>query len=136
MRARVWNDNPHTDWNETFKGDKVHIPSGKFVEMEFYDANEFRGQFSPIRILPNDSEDPKSYKMIRIEKLDNKEAGEIELQKSFPCNLCKKAFSSEETLLKHSDATHADRVIVDEIAEDAMPKKKLGRPAKAKEASA
>lgn len=128
-KCKVWNDNPKTDWKESFKGEMLTIPSGKFIEMEFYEAHEFKGQYSPIRILGDETQDPRSYKMIRVEKIIE-EQGEIEVQEIFPCNLCKKKFDSEASLEKHSQSSHADRVIVDELAEEAMPKKKMGRPAK------
>lgn len=133
MRCKVWNDNPHTDWKETFKGDIVTIPSKKFIEMEFYDAHEFKGQYSPIKLKPDETQDPASFKMIRVEKIvENMEDGEIEVPDVFPCNLCKKAFDSEEALIKHATAQHADRMIVDEEAESAAPKKKTKTKAEAR----
>ncbi len=133
MRCRVWNDSPHTDWKEIFKGDTILIPKGKFIEMEFYDAHEFKGQYSPIRLKADETQDQTSFKMIRVEKIiDDKESGEVEVQTVFPCNLCKKAFDSDEALLKHSNANHADRVVRDELAEEAMPKKKTKAKAEAR----
>lgn len=131
MRCKVWNDNPHTDWKEMFKGDLVTIPSGKSIDMEFYDAHEFKGQYSPIKLKPDETQDPKSFKMIRVEKIvENKEAGELEVQNVFPCNLCKKVFDSEETLVTHSEKMHADQIVVDEEAEQSAPKKKIVRKQK------
>lgn len=133
MRCKVWNDNPHTDWKETFKGDAVVIPSGKSIEMEFYDAHEFKGQYSPIRLKPDETQDPKSFKMIRVEKIiDDREDGEIEVQTVFPCNLCKKAFDSEEKLVAHSEKNHADKIVVDEEAELVAPKKRIKIKAEAR----
>lgn len=127
MRCRVWNDNPDTDWKETFKGDVLVIPKGKYIEMEFHDAHEFKGQYSPIRLRSDDTQDPASFKRIRVEKIiDDMEDGEIEVQTVFPCNMCKKAFDSDEKLVAHSEKMHADKVIVDQEAERAAPKK--GRP--------
>ena len=122
MRAKVWNDSDH-DWSEVFKGEKLHIPARKFIEMEFYDAHEFKSQYSPIKIKADDTQDEKSYKRIRVEKVAQ-EDGEVDRQEVFPCNLCKKVFNSEEALIKHSAKEHADDVIVDAMAEESVPKRK------------
>lgn len=135
MRVKVWNDNPHTDWTEMFKGEKISIPSGKCIEMEFFEATEFKGQFSPIRIKGDETQDPKSFKMIRVEKI-NQEDGELDIRHDISqCNLCKKSFNSEAALLKHSEAQHADQMVVDNLAEASIPKRKPGRPKKGEEAT-
>jgi hypothetical protein len=133
MRARIYNDNPHTDWKEQFKGEWVNIPSGKFIEMEFYEAHEFKGQFSPIRIRSDETQDPASFKMIRVEKIDT--AKEEEPSQTFNCNLCKKNFPDEESLLHHSEKNHADKIFTDEALEAEAPKRR-GRPPKQAEAKA
>lgn len=76
MKVRVWNDNvhPHT---EQFKGQTVSIaPKGtvdgagepaNFVEMDFEDAIQFKGQFTPPVLGADDAPDPRHYKMIRVD---------------------------------------------------------------------
>ncbi len=66
-KVKVWNDNkyPHT---EMFKGDRIHIPAGEFIEMDWEEAMEFRGQFTGIKLLGDDSPDPAGFKMIRVEQ--------------------------------------------------------------------
>jgi uncharacterized C2H2 Zn-finger protein len=135
-KVKVWNDNTVT-WNEKFKGDDVKIPAKGYVEMEFYEAHEFKGQFSPIKVKADGTQDPGSFKMIRVEPLEETAAGEIEDgQEIFPCNLCRKVFTTEAALLKHSDAAHADRMVNDPEAEKHAPKRGPGRPPKAAEANA
>ncbi len=65
-RVKVWNDNeyPHT---EMFKGDKIHIEPHAFIEMDYEEANEFKGQFTGIRRLGDERPDPRYFKKIRIE---------------------------------------------------------------------
>lgn len=135
MRVKVWNDNKDTDWTENFKGIDVKIPSGKFIEMEFYEAHEFKGQFSPIRLRPDETQDPKSFKMIRVEQLTQEKKDELEgeTDEVFPCMLCKKAYSTAAALVAHSNKVHADAVITDELAEAEIPKARRGRPAKVAE---
>ncbi len=66
MKVKVWNDNkyPHS---ETFKGQLITIEAGGFVEMEFEDAVDFKGQFTAPRLDGNDAPDPRFFKMIRHE---------------------------------------------------------------------
>lgn len=132
MKCRVWNDNPHTDWKELFKGEWVNIPKGKCIEMEFYEAHEFKGQYSPIKLRSDETQDPASFKMIRVEKITDLEDGEIEVQaETFPCNLCKKVFDSDDALLKHTAKAHPDvENVRDEVAEESI-KKRPGRKPKA-----
>lgn len=65
-KVKVWNDNvhPHT---EMFKGDQIHIPPKSFIEMEWEEAIEFKGQFTGIKRRGDDSPDPTGFKMIRVE---------------------------------------------------------------------
>lgn len=65
-KVRVWNDNvhPHT---EMFKGDLITIPAKECIEMDWEEAIEFRGQFTGIKLLGDDTPDPRGYKMIRVE---------------------------------------------------------------------
>jgi hypothetical protein len=66
--VKVWNDNiyPHS---ELYKGDRLTIPAGGCIEMEWEEAIQFRGQYTPMP--PQDTRDediPKYYKMIRIDQ--------------------------------------------------------------------
>jgi hypothetical protein len=66
-KVKLWNDNvhPHT---EDFKGIKITIPAGSYVEMDWEEAVELKGQFTPM--APADapeSEKAKYYKMLRID---------------------------------------------------------------------
>jgi hypothetical protein len=65
--VKVWNDNIHAHV-EGFKGKKIEIPAGGFVEMDYTEAVEFRGQFTsmPPADCP-EAEKAKYYKKIRVE---------------------------------------------------------------------
>lgn len=65
--VKVWNDNKYQH-TEMFKGDKIHIPAGGFIEMDWFEAMEFRGQFTGIKLLGDDTPDPEGFKMIRVEQ--------------------------------------------------------------------
>ncbi len=65
-QVKVWNDNkfPHT---ESFKGETITIPPGGFIEMDYLEACDFAGQFTPMKKQADGSADPRTFKMIRVE---------------------------------------------------------------------
>lgn len=65
--VKVWNDNQY-DHTEKFKGKEITIKAGGFVEMDYIDAVDFRGQFITPRMLGPNNPDPKFFKMIRVEQ--------------------------------------------------------------------
>lgn len=72
--VKVWNDNSHV-FTQKFKGDTVTIPAKSFIEMDYAEAVSFRGKPSPMFKDGMGQQDPKSFKMIRIEgapKFDQK----------------------------------------------------------------
>ncbi len=66
-KVKVWNDNkyPHT---ERYKGKEITIPAGEYIEMDYFDAVDFQGQFTPVRYLGTGAHDPACFKMIRVER--------------------------------------------------------------------
>lgn len=122
MKVKVWNDSEY-DWTEPFKGEKITIKSKQFIEMDESDAVDFRGQFPGYLKLADGTQDPKTMKKIRIEKPKHTEEEE-EGMEIFPCQACRKVFTTEELLLKHSDKEHSDKVIVDPVAEKELKSKK------------
>jgi hypothetical protein len=65
--VKVWNDNiyPHT---ERFKGEEITIPAKGYVEMDFIDAVDFQGQFTSMKKTGTGGDDPRGFKMIRVER--------------------------------------------------------------------
>lgn len=64
--AKVWNDNvyPHV---EEFKSQKLEIPAGGFIEMDYDEAVMFKGQFKAPIIDGGGNHDPRGFKKLRIE---------------------------------------------------------------------
>lgn len=124
MDVKVWNDGDY-DWKETFKGDPVSIKAKEFITMERQDAIEFRGQYYPPKIMSDDTQDPKSYKRIRIEIPLDVSPEQDEGMEVFMCQACKRAFTTDALLVKHSESEHADRaIVVDAVAEKEAMKRK------------
>jgi len=65
-KTKLWNDNDH-EHREKFKGAEVVIPAKGFIEMDFEEACELKGQFTPIVMLAEGVPDPKSFKKLRVE---------------------------------------------------------------------
>lgn len=66
-KVKVWNDNVHPH-KEKFKDEWLEIAPGESIEMDFEDALEFKGQFTPMIIRADGTHDPKGYKKIRVER--------------------------------------------------------------------
>lgn len=65
--VKVWND--HTlEHVEKFKNEVKRIPPGGYIEMDYIDAIEFKGQYFGMRMLGPNHPDPKTFKMIRVEE--------------------------------------------------------------------
>lgn len=123
MLVKVWNDNkyPHT---EMFKGEKINIPAGGYIEMDEHEANEFRGKYTPIIVDFDGQPDQRSYKMIRIEKVDSQKPV---IAQMFGCNACGKSFPKIEDLEAHTDEMHLEQMADQEFAEK---RRGPGRPRK------
>ena len=65
--VKVWNDNsyPHT---EKFKGTKITIEPGAFIELDYEEAIEFLGGFTPRVKRGDGTDDPRFFKKLRMEK--------------------------------------------------------------------
>ena len=66
-KVKVWNDNdyPHS---EVFKGEKITIDPHAFIEMDWEEAIDFKGQFSGLAPIGKDgAPDPRFFKKIRVE---------------------------------------------------------------------
>jgi len=66
MHVKVWNDNTF-DHKEDFKGASLVIPAGGFIEMEYEEAIDFKGQFTPPAPRDCVGDPARFYKMIRVE---------------------------------------------------------------------
>lgn len=107
MQARVWNDDSKP-YREMFKEQLIEIPSKGFVEMDFFEANLFMGQFTPIR--KNGLGDELTCKRLRLERIGAPDEAKPENR----CNLCKGKFDTANELKLHSEAFHKERMIVED----------------------
>lgn len=62
--------NTHRDGlvhREKFKDDFLEIKAGEYILMDYEDAVQFKGQYFPMKMDAMGQQDPKSFKMIKIE---------------------------------------------------------------------
>jgi hypothetical protein len=133
-KVRVFNANVHP-LKELFKGNEVSIApqdywrdeKGNIKIMDIYEANDYRGQYSPV---PFDGSgkmlnDPRYFKMLRLEPVsDAEEVRAAAPQFKCMAKECKHTASSAEELETHAKKDHAnmERLVLPE--EDEKKKKK------------
>ena len=119
--VKVWNLNsiPHV---EMFKGKQIRIEPQSCIDMEFYEAYEFRGQFKPMIADENGKPKlPESAKMIRV--VDNGVIPEA-IDQGNTCMVCKYKAVNEKDLMAHITANHTAQAVRDEEAEKFLEDKK------------
>jgi hypothetical protein len=121
MQVKVWNDNDY-DYKETFKDNEVKIPAKSFIEMEYYDAHEFKGTYKAIQRDGDNQPLPHSYKKIWVEE-PPKDSVDAKIE-SNTCAACKFRGGTPKELLEHIVANHAHQAVVDEEAEKAIKSRK------------
>lgn len=121
-RAKVFNDSPWTH-REKFNGAWVEIPAQGSVEMDFYKAHEFKGQYFPIELNKDGRPKAESAKRIRVVGVSDSEPAKVEKAKPV-CQACKYQASSDADLEEHTDAMHLDALADAEIADKRRKAKK------------
>lgn len=106
-KVRVYNDNiyPH---REKFKGEDLNIPPKGFIELDFFDAVELKGQYTPIIVDGGGAPLPQSFKMLRIVEPDG---FKLEESKKIICNSCGQNFDSAKELDDHVTEFHIEQIL-------------------------
>lgn len=112
---RVYNKHPQgLTHRESFRGEPVEIKAGDFILMDYEDAVLFKGQYFPMKKLPDDTQDPASFKVLHLEPDGAEEV--IAEKPKFICQRTGKEFATEASLLKHLEQ-FKDEVFKDEALE-------------------
>lgn len=124
MQVKVWNDNDY-EYTEVFKDQTIKIPAKGCIEMEYYDAHEFKGTYKAIQRDGDNQPLPQSFKKIRVDEPKGGVDVKVEENK---CVACAYRGASPKELFDHTLAAHAHQVApIDEEAETvAKSKKKAG----------
>lgn len=114
------------EFKQMFKGQEILIPANEHVVMDYDEAIDFLGMFSPIKKLSSGLQDPKSYKKLKINEEDEQrvlaakhKTNLDEVEKKYVCHMCTKEFRTKQGLLKHIKASHVDSM-VDKDAKDEL----------------
>lgn len=129
QKVKVFNENVF-DFKSNFKGDPVFIKAKSYWKnedgtdriMDIFEANDFRCDYHPIKLNGDGKQDPETFKMIRIEKVDQEAAAPV--MSEHTCNLCKHKSPSAHELDAHIKFKHAEAALTSIPEEDAKPKKK------------
>ena len=102
--VKLWNDNKFS-FEQEFKGEKIRIEAGGYVEMDYDDAVQFKSMYSPPQYDGGGNQLPESYKMIRVDG----HAPHV-LQESHVCTCCGDKFATAAELTSHVDKNHLDQM--------------------------
>lgn len=119
--VNVINDNKHT-FTQEWKSVKYAIEPGKSIVMDETEAHEFLGAFSPVYRDADGQFDPRSFKMLRIEKM-KVAAPKPEVSSEFKCQACGYSATSKADLDDHILANHSEQLVDAEVAEELKKKK-------------
>lgn len=123
MQVKVWNDNIYDFKDPDFKGTALVVPSKGYITMDWEEACEFRGKFSPMP--PEDHPNPELFfKMIRVEMPVGGFNADI---KAYTCHRTGKTFHDADSYIMHMKKMmdeHRDDFLVDPVAERLMEQRK------------
>ncbi len=126
--VKVHNDNYNEKtgkgypFTQNYRGRHITIEAGKYIEMEYDDAEDFLGLISPIVLDANDNPKPESYKQLRIEKPSNF-LGHV--GGKFQCHVCSFNAPNMKSLQAHCDANHMEDLVPQPELENQIDQKVL-----------
>lgn len=140
MKVKVWNRNT-VDFTQDYKGDKVYIPAGKYIMMDYEDAIAFRGLYYPVVLDGADVPTVESRKAIFIDEDDQRHEilrrGGVPVAngKDLICHVCRFKAVSQYELDGHTSAEHKDRIDTNDLEyqEYLAKKAKTHEPKRGKE---
>ena len=113
--VKIWNNNTY-DHEEKFKGQDVVIPAGGFIVMNKFEAVEFKSQFKQPIFLKGGVPDPKSFKKLSLEPIDDTINGSKDSE--HVCQNCGFGAKSAAGLKAHVRANHLQSVKDKEVREE------------------
>lgn len=122
-QVKVWNDNVH-DYKEKFRERDIVIKAKQYVLMDRDEAEIFQGTYNGRMKDHGDQDDPKGFKMIRI---DASGVNAEPPKEVFVCHKDGKKFDTKAELDAH-EKQYADQVVKDDAIEQEI--KRRGRPKK------
>ena len=112
-KVRVHNLNQF-DHTEKFRGDVITIKAGEFIIMEREDAVLFKSAFTPPVKDKGGLQKPESFKMIKLEIIDENEEPAAAGPKDHVCQACGFKAMSAAGLKSHIRSNHVEQMIDDD----------------------
>jgi len=100
MLAKVWNKNVHP-FSQDYKGEKIFIPAGGYIDMDYHDAIQFKSTYYPPEYDASKNQLETSYKMIVVEPYNQGQAPDPESIQAFRSHLDGSLHMSKEALAAH-----------------------------------
>ena len=119
-QVKVINANVHP-FKQEWRDQKIEIPAGGHIMMEESEAYDFRGTYSPVMKDKHGQNDPKFFKMIKIEHGDSKPV-EVKAD-GLTCMKCSYKSSNAKDLDEHINANHLDALVDQKLADERRSKK-------------
>lgn len=128
---RVWNKHPNSITHaEKFRDDMITIKAGEYVLMDYEDAVQFKGQWTPMRKNAQGADDPAGFKVIFIEPhSEESPVGEAKGSSEFICNRDGRKFYSQKELDEHIKANYSEEIFKDAGLDEQILKNKKGKSA-------
>ena len=137
---RVYNEHPDgLTHKEVFREQKIEIPAGKFILMDYEDAVLFKGQYYPMKMDAMGAPDRTTFKVIRI--APNTADDKPEVKARHVCNMDGREFPSKAELDAYIEAKYGEQIFKDDVLEEQLKaqappaEKKARKPRQPKEAS-
>lgn len=112
--AKVWNDGP-SDYTEKFNDVPIHVKKGGFVEMDYFDAVGFMGQY--IKPIKHDNGEVVNHKQLRLELIPDAASKPVEHR----CQACLGLFATSNELILHSESFHKEKAVASTISRTEKP---------------
>lgn len=127
VKIRNLNKYPFT---QKYQGKDVSIGAGEYIEMDEEEASVFVGMFFPFKRDNKGQDDPRYFKMLRIER-DSAAVSVDKFANKFMCTACKEQTSSWVELEAHMRLMHSDQPTASDPELDKELAQKRERGAKA-----
>lgn len=105
--VKLHNDN-FLPFAQEFQGDMIKIDAKRFILMDEEKAIQFRGTYYPIVRDSGGQQIPSSFKMLRIEKIEQSDIPKIE---KFRCQACSFYGENKVELDTHINSKHLNQLV-------------------------
>lgn len=129
--GKVYNRNKYA-LNDEFKGTPINLQPGEYVEMDYWDYEEFKGEIPTSIKSRSDMYDgsgnqrPQSFKILEyVGPIPGEEASSS--SEDFNCHACGGSFPSAKALDEHVDKWHLDQIEDEDVREERSKRRRASK---------